>query len=121
MKMVNGTRATGQTRKSARGMTSILFVKDKPRSALLAGASTITFAALGCPAADANCSRAPQSISILNYSGPLLGDGGAITVHSGASVAGGPTGVYASNCGIGALSNRGGISGAFPTGGIGVL
>ncbi len=98
-----------------------LFAEGKPRSALLAGASAIAFAAFGCPAAQAACSGAPQTILSLNYPGPVVGDGGVITVKSGASVAGAPTGVYAGGCGIGTLSNSGGISGAPTIGGIGVL
>ncbi len=126
MNSVNGTRATARARKSTCGLTSFLFAKGKPRSALLAGASTIAFAALGSLAAEAACVPSLQTISILNYPGPVSGNGGDIAVNTGASVAGGPTGVYASSCGIGALSNSGGISWASPAaapivGGIGVL
>ena len=126
MKMPNGAPTTRRGRKSAHGLTSILFAGGKPRSALLAGASTIAFAALGCPAVEAACFPSPQTISILNYPGPIISNGGDITVNSGASVAGGPTGVYASSCGIGALSNSGEISGLSPAaapafGGIGLL
>jgi hypothetical protein len=129
--MADGGLATGRGRKRSHGLTSIgltsiLFAKGKPRSALLTGASTIAFAALGCPGAKAACVPSLQTISILNYPGPIISNGGDITVNSGASVVGGPTGVYASSCGIGALSNSGEISGLSPAaaptvGGIGLL
>ena len=95
------------------------------RAALLASASLIVLAALGLPsAARAACSGANQTISSPSTPGPIFGKGGNITVDAGASVAGGPTGVYAKNCGIGALTNRGGIGGAAGVsggaGGIGV-
>ena len=48
MKMPDGAPTTGRGRKSAHGLTCF-FARGKPRSALLAGASTIALAALGCP------------------------------------------------------------------------
>jgi hypothetical protein len=94
----------------------------RSRGALLASASLIVLAALALPgAARAACSRANQTIWSASTPGPIFGTGGNITIDSGASVAGGPTGVYAQNCGIGALKNSGAIRGARGApGGIGV-
>jgi hypothetical protein len=76
------------------------------RTALLAGASLVALAALAAPdQALAACSGHNRSISSPSTPGPVFGKGGNITVDAGASIAGGPTGVYAENCGIGALSN----------------
>ena len=67
---------------------------------------------LGEPgAASAGCSDADRTISSSSFPGPILATGGDITVDAGASVAGGPTGVYAQDCGIGVLSNSGAIDG----------
>ena len=86
------------------------------RPALLASASLIALAALGGPdRALAACSGKNQTISSPSTPGPIFGKGGNITVNAGASIAGGPTGVYAQNCGIGTLSNSGGIGGAAGT------
>ena len=82
----------------------------RSRASLLAGASLIALAALGAPdRAFAACSGKNQTISSPSFPGPIFGKGGNITVDAGASVAGGPTGVYAKNCGIGALTNSGAI------------
>jgi PEP-CTERM motif len=90
-------------------------------AALLAGASVLVLVPLGSSRPAAACSGADQVISSPSTPGPIFGTGGDITVDSGASVAGGPTGVYAQNCGIGALSNSGAIDGAAgASGGIGV-
>jgi hypothetical protein len=59
-----------------------------------------------------------QVISTADYPGPVYSDGGDITVDAGASIAGGPTGVYAENYGIGTLSNNGEIIGANFAGGV---
>jgi PEP-CTERM motif len=95
-----------------------------PRAALLAGDSVFPLAALGSPRPAAACSGADQIISSPATPGPVFGTGGDVTVDPGASVAGGPTGVYARNCGIGALNNNGAIGGAAGAsggpGGIGV-
>ena len=56
-------------------------------------------------------SGANQVISTPDFPGPVFGTGGNITVDVGASIAGGPTGVYAQNFGIGTLSNQGAING----------
>jgi hypothetical protein len=56
-------------------------------------------------------SGANQVISTPDFPGPVFGTGGNITVEVGASIAGGPTGVYAQNFGIGTLSNQGAIDG----------
>jgi hypothetical protein len=95
------------------------------RAALLASASLIVLAALGAPdRALAACSGHNRTISSPSTPGPIFGQGGNITVDAGASIAGGPTGVYAKNCGIGALTNSGAIGGATGAtggpGGIGV-
>ena len=83
------------------------------RPALLASASLIALAALGpMSAARAACSGANQTVSSPSTPGPIFGTGGNITIDSGASVAGGPQGVYARHCGIGVLSNSGAIDGA---------
>ena len=85
----------------------------RSRAALLAGASLVALAALAAPdRALAACSGKNQTISSPSTPGPIFGTGGNITVDFAGSVAGGPTGVYAKNCGIGTLTNRGGIGGA---------
>jgi len=71
-------------------------------------------------------SGANQVISTPDFPGPVFGTGGNIIVEVGASIGGGPTGVYAQNFGIGTLSNQGAIDGATGAlnggvGGIGVL
>src|SRR5271166_6202497 len=71
------------------------------RAALLAGASLVALAALAAPdRALAACSGKNQTISSPSFPGPIFGKGGNITVDAVASIAGGPTGVYARNCGI---------------------
>jgi hypothetical protein len=85
----------------------------RSRPTLLASASLIALATLGEPgSASAGCSGADQTISSSSFPGPILATGGDITVDAGASVAGGPTGAYAQDCGIGVLSNSGAIDGA---------
>jgi hypothetical protein len=92
----------------------------RSRAALLAGVSLVALAALAAPdRAFAACSGKNQTISSPSTQGPILGDGGNITVDASASVAEGPTGVYAKNCDIGALMNRGGIGGANGFGSVG--
>ncbi len=82
------------------------------RPALLASASLIVLAALGAPdAAWAACNDKNHTISSSSIPGPIFSTGGNITIDAGASVAGGPTGVYAQHCGIGVLSNSGAIDG----------
>ncbi len=84
----------------------------RSRPTLLASASLIALATLGEPgSAWAGCSGADRTISSSPFPGPILATGGDITVDAGASVAGGPTGVYAQDCGIGVLSNSGAIDG----------
>ncbi len=81
----------------------------RSRAALLAGASLVVLGALATPdRALAACSGANQTISSPSTPGPIFGKGtgGNITVDAGASVAGGPTGVYAKNCGIGTLGEQ---------------
>jgi hypothetical protein len=94
------------------------------RGALLVSASFIVLAALGLPG-EASCNGTNQIISSPSTPGPILATGGDITIDVGAGVAGGPTGVAAQNCGIGALSNSGAIGGAAGghggAGGVGVL
>jgi hypothetical protein len=93
------------------------------RATLLVGASLLALAALSSPRPAAACSGADR-VSSPSTPGPIFGKGGNITVNAGTSIAGGPTGVYARNCGIGALSNSGAIGGAAggsgAPGGIGV-
>jgi hypothetical protein len=96
------------------------------RAALLAGASTIAFAAFGSAAVWAACSNGNQTISSAT-TGPVLGDwdgstpgAGNITVDSGVGVAGSPQGVFAESCGIDTLQNMGSISGQNSAGGAAV-
>src|SRR5271155_3610521 len=95
------------------------------RAALLAGASLVALATVEGPCPAAACSGADQTISSPLFPGPIFGTGGDITIDAGASVAGGPTGVFAQDCGIAALSNSGSIGGTAAAsggrGGIGVL
>ncbi len=83
----------------------------RARAALLAGASFVAFAALGAPgSARAGCTGLNQVFSG-PASGPILSTGGAITVSSGGSIAGNPTGVDASVCSVTTLTNSGSING----------
>jgi hypothetical protein len=73
-------------------VNSLLRAGSLSRPALLASVSLIVLAALGAPsAARAACSGKNQTISSPSTPGPIFGKGGNITVHTGASVAGGPT------------------------------
>jgi hypothetical protein len=90
----------------------------------LAGALLIAFAALGAPgAARATCMPALQTIS-KPVTGPILSNGGAITVTSTGSIAGKPDGVDAVSCPITTLTDSGAIKGgggaAGAVGGVGV-
>ena len=94
------------------------------RAALLASASLIALSALAAPDAAWACSGANLTISTA-VAGPILSTGGSITVTTRGAVDGGPTGVWAQNCGVGTLRNSGAIAGAIGAsgapGGIGVL
>ena len=81
------------------------------RLALYAGVSMIALAAFAAPdIAEAACSGADQTISSA-VAGPILSTGGGISIQSGGSIAGGPTGILASGCSISALTNQGSVSG----------
>jgi PEP-CTERM motif len=80
------------------------------RAALLAGASGFALAALGASGvARAGCVPSPQIIATPT-SGPISGNGGAITVTGSGSITGGPggDGVDAFNCPITTLTNQSG-------------
>jgi hypothetical protein len=81
------------------------------RAALLAGASLIALAAFGAPDVARACVPTPQTISTPT-GGPVLSNGGAITVTSSGSIAGSPDGVDAPTCSVSTLMNSGSISGA---------
>src|SRR5271166_3205958 len=86
----------------------------RSRRALLASASLIALAALGAPdEARAACVPSLQIISGPR-TGPVVSNGGAITVTSTGRISGGPDGVDAVACAITTLTNESGgtISGA---------
>jgi hypothetical protein len=84
----------------------------------LAGAVLIAFAAFCAPgAARATCVPSLQTISG-SVTGPIVSNGGAITVTSKGSIAGNPDGVDAVSCSITTLTDSGAINGA--AGGTGV-
>ena len=99
------------------------------RAALLAGASLVVFAALSAPgamgAAHAACASSPQTISG-PVAGPILSDGGAITVTGSGKISGDSDGIDAVNCAITKLAIKpGGIisagaGGSGLSGGVGV-
>jgi hypothetical protein len=75
---------------------------------------------------EAHAACAPSSRTISGpVTGPVLSNGGAITVTGSGSISGGAEGVFAANCSITTLSNMGsiGAAGGAPSGagGIGVL
>ena len=97
----------------------------RSRPALLASASLIAVAALWRPGRRlGRLQRGEPDRLVPLHSGPDLRQGRQYYGRRRREVAGGPTGVYAKNCGIGALTNRGGIDGAAGVsggaGGIGV-
>ena len=76
-----------------------------------AGALLIAFATVAAPdVARATCVPSTQTIST-PVSGPVLSNGGAITVTSTGSIAGKPDGVDAVTCPISTLTDGGAISG----------
>ena len=79
------------------------------RASLLAGASLVALAALAAPdRALAQCSGSRQTISTPT-TGPVLSDGGAITVTGSGSISGDPgDGVDAVTCAITTLTNQSG-------------
>jgi hypothetical protein len=99
---------------------------DAARAALLASASLIALAALTAPgAARAECVPSQQTIN-RPTAGPIVSNGGGITVAAAGSILGDPDGVDAISCSISHLTNAGAIIGAGATnaaaaGGIGVL
>ena len=99
----------------------------RSRPALLASASLVVLAAVGLPgAARAACVPSLQTISG-PVTGPVVSNGGAITVTGSGNISGGPDGVDALKCNITTLTNQSGgtISGATAApggvGGAGVL
>jgi hypothetical protein len=89
------------------------------RAALLASASLIALAALAAPgAARAACVPSQQTIN-RPTAGPIVSNGGGITVAAAGSILGDPDGVDAVSCSISYLTNAGAIIGA--GGGVGVL
>ena len=92
------------------------------RAALLASASLVALVMPG--AAWAACTPSTRTIST-GVTGPVLSNGGSILVTGGGSIAGGAEGVFAENCSITTLSNKGAIGAASGApggaGGIGVL
>ena len=96
------------------------------RPALLASASLIALAALDLPgAARAACVPTPQIISG-PFAGPVVSNGGAITVTGSGKISGGPDGVDALACAITTLTNQSGgtilgaAGGTGLSGGVGV-
>jgi len=76
----------------------------RSRAGLLPGALLIALAALGAPgAARAACTGSTQTISE-PVTGPIISNGGAITVTTNGSIAGNPDGVEATACAITTLS-----------------
>ena len=99
-------------------------VAARSRAALLAGASLVVIAAFGAPgAARAACVASQQTIN-RPTPGPIVSNGGGITIAAVGSISGGPDGVDAVSCSISHLTNAGAISGgaAGPgvAGGVGV-
>jgi hypothetical protein len=90
------------------------------RGALLAGALLIAVAVVGTGVARAACVPSTQTISTQGVSGPILGNGGAITVTSAGSIAGNPDGVDSASCSITTLTDSGAINGGRNMGGAGV-
>ena len=92
------------------------------RAALLASASLVALVMPG--AAWAACTPSTRTIST-GVTGPVLSNGESILVTGGGSIAGGAEGVFAENCSITTLSNKGAIGAASGApggaGGIGVL
>src|SRR5271165_6892997 len=80
------------------------------RVAMLAGASVAALTALGGAGVARACVPSLQTISG-QTAGPIVSNGGAITVTGSGSVNGGPTGVAALNCSITTLTNIGSIGG----------
>ena len=83
-------------------------VAHLPRTVLLAGASLVALVATGAPgSARAACIPAAQIISTPTL-GPIVSNGGHITVTGGGSVLGGPDGVDAIACSITTLAIQAG-------------
>ena len=98
----------------------------RSRRALLASASIIVLAVFGAPSeARAACVPSLQTISGPR-TGPVVSNGGAITVTSSGEISGGPDGVDAVTCAITTLTNQsggtisGGAGGSSAVGGAGV-
>ncbi len=98
-----------------------LNVAHLSRAVLLASASIVALAVTGAPgAARAACIPAAQIISTPTL-GPILSNGGAITVTGGGSISGGPDGVDAFVCSITTLAiQAGGTITGVNVGGAGV-
>src|SRR6516164_2036793 len=80
----------------------------RSRRALLASASIIVLAAFGAPdAAKAACVPSPKTISG-PVAGPVVSNGGAITITGSGDISGGPDGVDAVACAITTLTNQSG-------------
>jgi hypothetical protein len=70
------------------------------RAALLAGAPLLTLATLGAPGvARAVCAPSLQTISG-PHTGPVVSNGGAITVTGSGKISGDPDGIDAAKCAI---------------------
>src|SRR5580704_362825 len=109
-----GGRATGGGRKQASDRAGPNY-RRVSRAALLAGASAFALAALGASGvARAACDPSPQTIA-KPTSGPVVSNGGAITVTGSGSISGGPSSdaVDALTCAITKLTIKpgGSISG----------
>ena len=124
-------KASRRPGRCAKGIVSreslTLASAGRSRHALLASASIIALAAIGLPgAARAACAPALQTISG-PVAGPVVSNGGAITVTGTGAISGGPDGVDALTCNITTLTNQsggtigGGAGGVSASGGVGVL
>ena len=87
------------------------------RPALLIGGVLLALALIGMPDKALACAPLDQTITTA-VTGPVISNGGGITVDSTASITAGAQGVYAQNCLITVLGNSGLIAGG--AGGTGV-
>jgi hypothetical protein len=80
------------------------------RRALLIGWVLLALALIGMPDRALACAPLDQTITTA-VTGPVISNGGGITVDSTASITAGAQGVYAQNCSITVLGNSGLIAG----------